>query len=92
MALIFLGKTPCALCGKVLETGEDLVSTSHFIGDQKDPLYRYSDAAMHRPCFLGWPQRAAFVEKFNAAVARQVAGNGTRHRMELDGTIVVERP
>ena len=91
MALILLGKTQCALCSAVLEAGDDLVSTSHFIADPKDPLWRYSDAAMHRRCFLSWPQRAAFVEKFNATVAVHVWGNGMCHRMRPDGTIVAER-
>jgi len=90
-ALVFLGKTPCSLCGAVLEPGEDVVATTHFIADEADPLWKYSDAGLHRRCFLNWPHRVAFVEKYNATVGLQVWGNGTRHRMELDGTIVVEQ-
>jgi hypothetical protein len=91
MALIILGKTSCSLCDTVLMAGEDIVGTSHFIGDETDPLWRYSDSGMHRSCFLAWEHRLAFVAKFNATVGQQVSGNRTRHRMELDGTIVVEK-
>jgi hypothetical protein len=88
MAIIILGKTECSLCGIVLEEGPDIVATPHFIEDQTDPLWKYSDSGMHRRCFLAWEHRAAFVEKFNAAFGSRVWGNGTRHRMQLDGTIV----
>lgn len=62
----------------------------HFIADRTDPLWRYCDSAMHRECFLAWHRRLEFVEKYNATIGQQVWGNGTRHRMALDGTIVVE--
>ncbi|HEV8585879.1 MAG TPA: hypothetical protein VGT02_12995 [Methylomirabilota bacterium] len=90
MALTIWGKSPCALCGVVLEAGDDLVGTPHFIADQADPWWEYSDASMHRRCFLVWEHRQAFVAKYNATIGQRVWGNGTRHRMELDGTIVVE--
>jgi hypothetical protein len=90
MALIAWDLTPCALCGVALVQGDDLVATSPFIADEKDPLWKYSDAGMHRDCFLAWECRAAFVEKFNAAWGQEIWGNGTRHRMKADGTIVVE--
>ena len=92
MALIFLGKTECSLCSSIIGADEDIVSTSHFIGQQDDPLWRFSDSAMHRSCFLAWDQRAKFVEKFNRTVEWITFGNGTYHRMEEDGSIsVLER-
>lgn len=89
--VLVLGTTQCSLCGKVLAAGEEVVGTTHFIADETDPLWRYSDSAMHRGCFLAWEHRAAFVAKYNATVGQVVWGNGTRHRMELDGTIIAER-
>lgn len=89
VALILLGKTECSLCGKVIMAGDDIVATSHFIADRNDPLWRFSDSAMHRSCFLTWDQREAFVVKFNQLVGVVTFGNGTYHRMESDGTIAV---
>ena len=61
-SIIIRGKTSCSLCGAVLADGEDVVATTHFIADQADPLWRYSDSGMHRECFLAWEHRALFVE------------------------------
>jgi hypothetical protein len=90
MALIILGKTTCSICDEPLMDGEDLVSTTHFIGDRADPLWRFSDSAMHSNCFSTWSHRAEFVERYNATVGQMVWGNNTRHRMKPDGTIVSE--
>jgi len=68
MALVILGFSQCALCEQVLQVGDDLVATSHFL-DEADPLWRYSDAAFHRACFLAWDAREAFIEKYNRAAA-----------------------
>ena len=53
--------------------------------------WKYSDAAMHRRCFVAWDHRAAFVAKYNATVGQVVWGNGTRQRIELDGRIIFEQ-
>lgn len=89
MTNIFSGKTKCSLCGNVVMAGDEIVVTSHFIGDRNDPLWRFSDSAMHRPCFLTWNQRVAFVAKFNQLVSGITFGKGTYHQMESDGTIAV---
>jgi hypothetical protein len=89
VALIFPGKTECSICGVVLNEGDDMVATTHFIADQNDPLWRFSDSAMHRSCFLGWVQRQAFVRKYNETIGTITWGNGTYHRMEDDGHISV---
>jgi hypothetical protein len=89
VALIFRGKTECSLCGNVIMAGDEIVATSHFIGDSNDPLWRFSDSAMHRGCFLTWDQRAAFVAKYNRLVGGITFGNGTFHQMEPDGSIAV---
>jgi len=91
MALILRGKTTCAICQLTLEKDDEIVATSHFITDKSDPLWRYSDAAMHRRCFLSWDARVQFVERFNSSVGRIVWGNGTQHHMLDDGTIVQRR-
>jgi hypothetical protein len=88
MALIFLGKTECAICNVVLKEGDQIVATSAFIADRDDPLWQFSDAAMHKSCFLEWDQRKNFVEKYNETVGALTFGNGTYHYMEPDGSII----
>jgi hypothetical protein len=88
MALFLIGLTRCALCGAVLDKDDAHVATSHFIADAAHPLYRYSDAIMHRACFLRWEHRAAFVDLYNASPVVVVGG---RPRMRADGSHVGDR-
>jgi hypothetical protein len=87
MALIFRGASRCPLCDGIIAEDDDIVATQHFIPDESDPLWRYSDAAIHRSCFLAWPHRGAFVAKYNATLGRITWGNGMYHDMQADGTI-----
>ena len=89
MAIILRGKTKCSICSTVIMDGDDIIATSHFIGDEQDPLWRFSDSAMHRACFLRWDHRAEFVAKFNRIAGEITFGNGTYHHMESDGSIDV---
>jgi hypothetical protein len=91
MAIIIRDKTQCALCAEILGADDDVVSTSHFIADSADPLWKYSDAGMHRSCFLDWSDRERFVDQINSTVGQTVWRNGTSHRMAADGTINVVR-
>ena len=50
MALIFLGLTECAICGKVLQEGNAVTSLPP-IADKQNPLYKYFDAGLHTQCF-----------------------------------------
>ena len=60
MAIILRGKTICSLCGKVIQQGDHVTASTHFISDQAHPLWKFSDSAMHRECFSTWDQAAAF--------------------------------
>jgi hypothetical protein len=71
--------------------GDEVVTTSHFIADRNDPLWRFSDAAMHGRCFLAWDQRADFVTKFNRVVEGMTSGDGTYHQMDSEGAIAVHK-
>lgn len=86
MALIYEGMT-CAICDQPLDIEGPFVATSHFIGDQNDPLWQFSDAAMHYDCFQKWEHREAFVKKYNETIGQMVWGNGTRHYMNPDGSV-----
>jgi len=89
MAMVLLGKTQCSICGAVVLSGQDLVCSEHFIASQSHPLWRYSDSAMHFSCFQEWAHREAFVAEYNQTIGRMVSGNGTRHKMQADGIIVL---
>jgi hypothetical protein len=78
MALIFRGKTKCALCDGVLKADDAIVATSHFIADRQHPLWRFSDAAMRETCFLDWDQRRLFADMFNQIVGGAIFGDGTK--------------
>ena len=88
MALIFTGRTLCALCDKVISSGDEIVGTSAFIADKDDPLWKYSDAAFHKTCFISWEKRGEFVSKFNRTMERFVFGDGKYHQMLDDGSII----
>src|SRR5215813_11649681 len=93
MAIVLRGKTKCSICDTVISDVDQIVATSHFISDRNDPLWRFSDSAMHRSCFANWPMRAEFVAKYNHIVGQVTTCNGRYHRMESDGTIVLlKRP
>jgi hypothetical protein len=83
MALVY-DNMPCALCGEPLNIDGPFVATTHFIEDESDPLYCYSDAAMHCSCFREWERREEFVEKYNAAM-------GWLGRMGPDGQIMEKK-
>jgi hypothetical protein len=87
MALLIRDKTVCSICGEIISSSDDVVMTSHFIRDQDDPLWRFSDSVIHRKCFLSWEHRAKFVARYNQDVGSITWGNGTYHHMQDDGSI-----
>ena len=58
MVLIFLGKSLCPLCGRLLLKGEQLTALPA-IADTTHPLYDYFDAGFHQTCFDQWDGREA---------------------------------
>jgi hypothetical protein len=89
MALVIIDETKCPLCGKALHEGQPLVMTSPFIEDRDHPLWRFADAAMHKACFLAWPERPLFIETFNSYYHRRL--RGMRYMLE-DGSIEDREP
>jgi len=66
MALIFLGVTECALCGKVLKENDKVTSLPP-IGDIQHPLYKYFDAGLHTQCFENWDKKEEVIEVIKEA-------------------------
>ncbi len=79
MALIFTNpdgsfSSACAPCGQPLN--RPIVATSHFIGDERNELHRFSDSAMHWECYAAWPQQRRFAAMhFTALVQGSESGS-----------------
>lgn len=70
----------------MLDAHDDIVATSSFL-EAEHRLWRYSDAGMHRRCFLAWKLQAEFVSEFNRIVSPLLAGDGTTRRILDDGSL-----
>lgn len=55
MAIVVLASTKCPLCGKVLQNKADLYLFPPMIANTNDPLYIFSDAAVHLSCLKMHP-------------------------------------
>ena len=53
MALLFIGKTICPICGLVIDDEQDAYGFPAFGENPQDLLYRFSDGAFHETCLLG---------------------------------------
>jgi hypothetical protein len=82
------GTATCALCNEAIRPDADAVVTPDFIADDTDPLFRFSDAAMHRACFAVWERRKHFVARFNRIAGRLRREDGSVLRMTADGELV----
>ncbi len=81
MALVFLGKTPCQLCGCVLNDGEEIRAFPAFLGPEHH-LARFSDAAVHAACFAGCDEHDE-VEALLAGSASPSGGELATLELEL---------
>jgi hypothetical protein len=54
MALVFMGKTPCGVCGAPIREGEDCVAFPAFL-PRTHRLWKYSDGVFHSKCFANEP-------------------------------------
>ena len=82
------GTATCALCHQSLRPDADAVETPDFLADEADPFFPFSDATMHRACFVVWDRRKAFIAHFNQVVRRFVAEDGTYLQMTSEGELV----
>lgn len=78
----------CVLCGDAVRLGEDAFVTPDFIADEQDPMWRYSDAVVHRACFYVWDRRKTFVARFNRLTRVLVASDGSRPFLTSEGRLV----
>jgi hypothetical protein len=88
MERIEAGRAHCVLCGEAIRPGDDAIVTPDFLADEADPFWRFTDASMHRACFLVWDRRKAFVTRYNRAARGLVAPDGSHPRMTSEGEVV----
>lgn len=72
MALILLNPdgtyaSRCALCAQPLST--PMFSTTHFIGEESDEFWPYSDTSMHWHCYAAWPKQPRFAARWFDALS-----------------------
>lgn len=77
MTLIIAGATACKLCGQVIQVGQPVVGFGPFVGNELDPLYLFSDAAMHESCFYAHSLASAALARHQEV--RDNSGPGNRH-------------
>lgn len=73
MALLFGNddgtyKNTCPICSEPLS--KPVFATSHFIADEANPLWRFSDAGMHWECYAHWPERESFARQYFDTVTK----------------------
>ena len=83
---------PCSLCSKPIRIGDEYIATTHFIGDSADPLYRYSDSAMHRSCFDNWEHRDIFTSKYHQTMGRTYFWGADRQWPPARGAHLMRAP
>jgi len=91
MDRIARGEAYCALCGTAIRPDDDALITPDFIADSADPLWRFSDAPIHRACFLVWDQRKTFIARYNAVARQLVAPDGSYPQMTSEGDVILRR-
>lgn len=80
LALVAVGASKCALCGRVLAAEDEVRGLPHFITDRTDPFYRFSDAAVHEACYREWRERKVFEKKYKAFERERKAAGGAAGR------------
>ena len=74
MAIVIRGSSICATCENVLQDEDELVLIPAFIEDTSSQLWRYSDAAFHKNCFMNWDNRNRLITEFNGYYERHYRG------------------
>jgi hypothetical protein len=86
MTILLLGETSCAICGNVIDRGDEAVLFSHFVLNDRDPLRALSDAACHAACVGADPRGAAMLAAAEAHATN--TGPGKRACAACGGEIL----
>lgn len=75
MAIVIEGKTPCLLCWRVIEAGQEIVGFPAFVTNELDPLLLFNDAAFHEECFIKHPLAEKVLKRVEELRRRTGPGN-----------------
>jgi hypothetical protein len=88
MDRIQAGSAICVLCGAAIHPDDDAFVTPDFLADESDPMWRFTDATVHRTCFIVWDRRKMFVARYNRIARRLAAADGTYLHLTSEGDLV----
>jgi hypothetical protein len=54
------------MCQEPIDGSQEYIGFPHFIEDERDHFWRYSDAAFHKWCFDAWPGKNEFLKRLRA--------------------------
>jgi hypothetical protein len=77
----------CSLCRETIAPTEDAVHLPDCVADEHDPLWPFSDARMHRSCFVRWEERKRFAQRFNRLARQLRDADGTFLHLGPDGAL-----
>jgi hypothetical protein len=63
MVLLIYGML-CELCGKPQERGQKLIGFQHFVPNELDPIFFFSDDSFHKECFDQHPLAEKVVARY----------------------------
>ena len=84
-----LGKTRCPLTGKILEQTDFIVCFPHFIFDNTDPLWRYSESCMLREAFNTWGKKKDFLERWKTFECQRYSLPHWKRLLQDDNFLIV---
>lgn len=79
MALIFLNQTKCSFCSEVIRTGNPYDGFPAFVYSNRDPLFRFNDAAYHVDCL----EKSEFKQQLDERMALRESVLGVENRQCL---------
>ena len=77
MALLVRGKTVCKLRRNVISGQDSAIAFPHFVVNENDVLFEFSDAAFHEACVLKHPHGGEAVGRADEWVSRTGPGKRT---------------
>ncbi|WP_272150182.1 hypothetical protein [Tenacibaculum aiptasiae] len=84
MALIFLGKSECSICNKVLKTTDEIIGWSPFL-NAKHKFWKYSDSGMHENCFNNWEHKVEFEHLYKYQPLIDFDDPNLKERIKING-------
>jgi hypothetical protein len=66
VAIIIRGSSRCAVCDQVIQKSDQVIGLPHFVADESNPHWRYTDSGFHPSCWADLPERKTIEGRINA--------------------------